>query len=573
MNVSIAGVRPTSLRRLLLLLLLGFPATLGGAGSCSGGKDSGSGVSATFAISPSRQRARVIDDFLINYGPWDDATIQIAQRHQLVVVHPKIGNLTRDVVARIQKGVNPSDPADDVLVLAYVSIGEDLRTKGLSDQQLAQDPRFRGDGTGPRVDPRGHLPQGGPLQGIDPLGAPSPGGSGYASYYLDDNSIDATGRGDGIPDRNAVFGACFVNAGDPAWYSTVDAMTLDGPDNLSGFQEALTLNVGRGLGCDGVFLDTVDTCAPNSFTDPSSPNPSKFEWTAPGFQSFIRRLRTQYPNAVVLQNRGLFFFDPRHPHYQFTTRSLVDVVQFESFRLNSNAPQNIDPLFYADNSNNVAPKLMAEANRPDGFRVVSLGYAADIPGVMSIATLTGGSTLGLPSLLEDIRVTERVNGFRHYFSDSSVQTVNSFVHDHADRSDNEPPVWSSTFNAHDNISPPGPPDPRVGIQSAEAGPGSIIVRWDVALDLNRVKYALYLQTTPFDFTADPRLSGATRIVLEPVVPKNYGTTALGPTIYANQATIGGLARGQLYYAVIRAFDTSPAANEEQNQVVLSATPF
>ncbi len=43
-----------------------------------------------------------------------------------------------------------------------------------------------------------------------------------------------------------------------------------------------------------------------------------------------------------------------------------------------------------DNLYNYAPKLMAEANRPDGFRVLSLGYAEG-PGI-SYETLFGRST-------------------------------------------------------------------------------------------------------------------------------------------------------------------------------------
>ena len=44
-----------------------------------------------------------------------------------------------------------------LLVLAQnklVENVEDLRTALLSDEQVRADPRFRGDGTGPRIDPR-----------------------------------------------------------------------------------------------------------------------------------------------------------------------------------------------------------------------------------------------------------------------------------------------------------------------------------------------------------------------------------------------------------------------------------
>ncbi len=45
------------------------------------------------------------------------------------------------------------------------------------------------------------------------MGAPSPGGTGWASYYLDDNSVyngDTTSNGLGFPDRNGIFAGAYV---------------------------------------------------------------------------------------------------------------------------------------------------------------------------------------------------------------------------------------------------------------------------------------------------------------------------------------------------------------------------
>ena len=156
--------------------------------------------------------------WMANYGLWSADAIAVAQQHQLVVLHPHRQETSRALIAQIQQGVDAGTTSDDVKVICYVSIGEDLRAGGLTDAQLAQDPRFRGDGTGPRVDPRGPNADGKALAGIDPRGAPSNGGAGYASYYLDDDTVDCHGTGDGIPDRNANFGAHFVNAGDPNWF-------------------------------------------------------------------------------------------------------------------------------------------------------------------------------------------------------------------------------------------------------------------------------------------------------------------------------------------------------------------
>ena len=511
-----------------------------------------------------RAAAHNVDHYLANYGPFDDASIAIAQRYQMVIAHTRHPSLTPAQVASIQQGVRADDPVDDVLVLCYVSVGEDLRTSAFDDAAIGFDARFRGDGSGPRVDPRGPHADGASLDGVDPRGQASPGGTGYASFYLDDND------GNGVPDRNPIFGGLFVNAGDPRWFDTLDAMRVDGPDGVAGLREVLSSDYGRGLGCDGVFMDTVDTAAPNSFTNPSSRNPTEFEWTAPGMAEFIRHVRAAYPNKLILQNRGLFFFDPRFPHYEHNPRGAIDFVLYESYRLNSNPHEEWNAFHYPDNRYNVAPKLMAEAGRPDGFKVVSLGYAEGPADRMSRATLLEQSTMGIDSLMEDIRVTQDLAGFRHYITDGDVRLVNEFVRTHSNLEDSEPPRWASTYNDHD-ASPPVEPTARVGIQQAVGGRGQITVRWDVALDKSRVRYRLYVQPQPFDFQADPRLSGATRVELSPTIPAEY-LKGVGPDRFPHEATLSGFPAGETQYLLIRAVDQSPAANEDTNTAVLTAAP-
>ena len=208
---------------------------------------------------------------------------------------------------------------------------------------------------------------------------------------------------------------------------------------------------------------------------------------------------------------------------------------------------------------------MAEANRADGFTVLSLGYAEG-PEI-ELETLNGGSAAGFDSLIEDILENQDRVGFRHYITDGGVAYPNSFVRDWADMDDNEPPVWTSTYN--DNINPfpipPGEPTPRVGIQEVVAGSDEVVVRWDVALDLNRVRYVLYYDASPLDFDD---LSSATRIELEPEIGAGYAQ-GIGPTTYAHQATVDSLARGFTYHFCIRAIDS--AGNEDRNRVVLTAT--
>jgi hypothetical protein len=523
-------------------------------------------------VSPGRALAARANNYVINYGGWDAEKIDFARGHDLVILDPNEGDVDRSLVEAIQGGVDPGDPDSRVIVLCYVSVGEDQRTAKLSDEEMAGDPRFVGDGSGPRIDPRGPDADGESLSGLDPLGLPSNGGDGWASWYLDDVSVEhGGGVGDGVPDRNPLFESYFVNAGDPAWFEELQEMTYDGPDGLTGLREILTTSHGRGLGCDGVFMDTFDTAFPNSWTDAGSRNETKFEWTAPGFSAFVHRLRAEYPDAVILLNRGLFFFNPELPHFAFNPGLDLDFVFFESYRLNSGDSDNPDPYYYPDNRFNVTPKLVGEANRPDGFRVLSLGYAEGPADQMSELTLVGESQLGFESLREDIRVTEQLAGYRHYISNSSVTLVNRFVADHADREDTSPPVWTSTYNDNDRGSPaPMEPTPRVGIQEVVPGPGQLTVRWDVALDLNRVGYALYYQKTPFDFARQGTAS-ATRLVLRHEPGAGY-VRGVGPNVYANQAAVTNLLPGETYYLLIRAFDDSPAAHEDDNQIVLTGVP-
>lgn len=525
----------------------------------------------TLPVDNLRAAARQVNWPLFFYGAWDPSSLAIAKRHDLVVIHPGAGNLTRALVQELQLGADSNDPADDVIVLGYVTVGEDDRVERLTDEQARSDSRFDGDGTGPRVDPRGPTPESGPLGGINPLGNPSPAGTGWASFYLDDNSVALDGVGDGIPDRNTEFGGYFVNAGDPKWFDMVNKMTLDSPDKHAGLEEVLTTSYGRGLGCDGVFLDTLDTAAPNSWTSPADGDYSQYEWTGPGMSAFVARLHATYPDRLVLQNRGNFFLNVTQPQYAYTTRGSIDYFLYESYRLDSSGADGIHPVFYPDSQYNVTPKLMAEAGRPDGFRVLSIGYVEGTGLADAAKTLLGQGNAGFDSLLEDIRVTERVAGFRHYITNAALDLVNSFVRDHSTLTDTDPPVWSSVWNENRDPSSgvAAPPTPRVGIQKVLPGAGQVTVQWDVALDYNQVGYALYYSIQPLNSTSDPKLTKATRAVLIPEVPQAY-VSSFGPDVLPYQDTITGLKSGQVYNLIIRAFDA--VGNEDANTVTLTVTP-
>lgn len=506
------------------------------------------------------------DYYMIYYKAVNDSLIQMARTYPVVILHPFNAQITRQEVQDIQRGVDPQDPSDDVIVIGYISIGEDSRTASLTDEEMKNDALYVDDGTGPAVDPRGPDADGTSLGNINPLGMAT--NRGYAAWYLDDNSWDQDGTGDGLPDRNAYFGGAFVNAGHPKWFDVINEMTF-AKDGFPGLQEILTTETGRGLGFDGVFLDTLDTAAPNSYTDASSDNQGEFEWTAPGFTEFIRKIRQNYAKKLILQNRGLFYYDPRLPQFALSPRSNVDILLFESIRLNSHETEGYSEYFFPDNLYNVTPKLMAEASRPDGFKVFSLGYAAG-PEI-DIETLTGASNLGFDSLVEDIRVTHSV-GMRHYLTDANITNVNDFTKKNASFMDVEVPSWTSVYNANSVWpTPPSAPTPRVGIQKATAQNQSVTVHWDIALDLHPVDYYLYYQTIPFDFSNDTNLTSATKIALTPEIGDQYGSDL--QTTYPYKATLSNLTAWQQYYFVIRAVDTSSNGNEEKNQVVLQTTPY
>lgn len=491
--------------------------------------------------------------YMIYYGVVDDAVIEEANQYDIVILHPKNGELTREKVRKIQAG--------GTYVLAYLSIGEDSRTYGLTPEQMLLDLRFVEEGTGPRVDPRAQGAKN--LDGIDPTGAPSEGGAGFASYYLDDSDHD------GLPDFNPSFRCAYTNMGDPAWYDVLSDMTLDGRDGVAGIREILTEDYGRGLGCDGLFLDTIDTCAPNDTSDQGTSR-TRSEWTAPGASRLIERLKEEYPEKYLMQNRGIFFYNYRFPHFAFSPGKWIDFLMFESYMLDSNAGTLYTEKFFNENKYVYMPRIEAEANRPDGFRVFSLGYAEG-PGEYRLKeTLMGDSDAGLDILLRDIREAEDA-GFSHYITDRDLTMVNHFVADHEEAEDAAPPYWTSVHNLSEAY-PYEAPAPHPGIGEAEPAEGGVIVRWDVAVDKNGVDYTLYYQKAPFDFEKDPDLAAAESLTLVPDVGEGYGYQA-AQEAYPYQMLVEGLDPGETYYFVIRAKDRSPEGNEERNTVTASAVPL
>src|ERR1041385_1022209 len=83
--------------------------------------------------------------YLIYYGNWNSSSVNFVRNtYRLIILHPQTNVRAADI-ATIQRGPdNIAGTADDVVVLAYISIGEDDRPGA----------PLVGDALGPRVDTR-----------------------------------------------------------------------------------------------------------------------------------------------------------------------------------------------------------------------------------------------------------------------------------------------------------------------------------------------------------------------------------------------------------------------------------
>jgi len=472
--------------------------------------------------------------YLIYYGNWTEEQVAFARDHyKMVILHPSVSNITPAQIATIKSGPDRTvDTKDDIPVLAYISIGEDDRPGG----------PFTGDGTGPRVDPRNTDSD--PLTGIAPLGNPSPGGTGFASYYLDDGVLSDPNStaGDGQPDRNRIFGGYYVNAGDPAWLEVLQKMTKSA-NGRAGLNELLTSTEGKGYNCDGLLMDTLDTPAPNSY------GLTQYEWTAPGLRSLLASISAAFPDKIMLGNRGLFFHNPNLKHYKFTLRPYLNLLLFESYYTDGSAPAAPN-IFFEDNRYNFAPKVNAESQRADGFTVLALGY----------------TTPSEPTNLieEDFLESQGKQGWSLYRTnpalDSTPFSTTASVWN-SENPDVSEPVWDST--AATNATPA---TPRIGIQEIEAGNQQVTVRWDVARDqTGPIRYNIYYSDQPdFDFDSANKLAAIT-----PETPENY-LRGSGTGRFPFEFTLTGLTNGITYSFAVRAEDA--LGMEETNTVTLAATP-
>jgi endo-alpha-1,4-polygalactosaminidase (GH114 family) len=464
--------------------------------------------------------------YLIYYGNWNSGMVNYARtNYHLVIIHPA-SNITSNDVATIKRGKdNIAGTTDDVVVLAYLSIGEDDRAGA----------PFVGDKMGPRVDPRASDSD--PLSEVtNALGLPSAGGTNYASYYLNGQANQT-----GIPDEDSAYGSYYVNAGAPAWWNVLQTMAK-ATNGQSGLQEILSTDYGNALNCDGVFLDTVDTAAPDTWGTP-------YEWTSPGMQGLIERIHTNYPSKLLIPNRGLFYFDPNLKTYPYNIRPYVDMVMFESYY--SDSSTNDVSLSFPDNKYDFAPKLNAEAGRPDGFNIFVVDYDHTPPQTAAVVN-------------QDYVECMAIQGWPLYRTNPDLDealNTNSAAW-LAANVDDQPPVWDSTAAQGAT-----PPTPRVGVQEVTATNGTATISWDVAHDqTGPVCYNIYYSPGgTVDFAT------ATEIPqVAPGIPANYNyPTGTGPGIYPYCYTVTGLQTNATYAFAVHAEDSCSPPHEDTNEVSIT----
>ena len=217
-------------------------------------------------------------DYAICYGAWTPEMVQRAHQYDLVVVHPgdDFANLTPQLVSQLKNGKDgQAGTADDVMVLGYVTIGED-------DQVPAGPPR----------------PGAGPTAYINKTWRQEK--QNYPTRYLDqqayvfekngerrygENGKPLTTAGqDGVPDENGVWGSYYVDAGDAQWQSTVLA-------KMGRLQNELHV--------DGFFLDTLDTASPWG----------NYSFSQGHMAGLLKAIRKAYPDRFILANRGMFLLE------------------------------------------------------------------------------------------------------------------------------------------------------------------------------------------------------------------------------------------------------------------------
>lgn len=220
---------------------------------------------------------------------------------------PKIPELSKFPLAIIEPGqYTPAQIAQikkaGVIVIGYLSVGEILETSRAK-----------------------------PVAG----GRNAPKRLAIEPYYLDRD-------GDGQPDRNGSWNSLYVDARAAAWQKRV--------------LEELAPKVLAQKGCDGLFLDTIDTV-------------DVYPETRPGMIELIKKLRAAFPKAPIIANRGFEILEGIVPH--------IDALLFEAFTTRYSPESNRSVLHPASDLEWVDGIVgrIKQAGGNDPIQILVLDYA------------------------------------------------------------------------------------------------------------------------------------------------------------------------------------------------------
>jgi hypothetical protein len=474
--------------------------------------------------------------YLIYYGgDFSQQNIEIMKTFDVVVLHPSSNGVTPRVIKALKDaGVS--------YVLGYISIGEDAPRSGeLPITHLGKGPIYKDETTQEIVYQN----------------------QGIASFYMDSvyNHIDARYEHDTVADTNGTFGGYFIYPNSD-WHWVLNEMRIGGNPQvftqrqyiaglkqISGQRDLNDLDSKfANFGFDGFFLDTIDTAGPYTAE-------GWYPWVAEAMQKTIKFISDTYPNKTILANRGSFYYQAglHNSTYNvspidYSIRPYINAMLFESYMLDSDASHTGVSPFFLDNNENVAPKLMSEANRPDGFTITNMDYM-----------------MGRPSTLYDQLFTTVVkeNGWLTYLSLTGfIDTVDldfpQKLNDQNLMEDINPPEWMHTGAfASENK------EARVGVQQLKRGniAGELTVLWDSAKDQSwPIQYNISIATHE-DFSDQIKHP---HVAFE----KNPAWNNNPAKEVANQYTLTGLSES-IYYVRVTAEDSSVNHLEDENTATLS----
>lgn len=355
-------------------------------------------------------------DYTVYFSAWDAKLVRMAEKYDMVILHPGAGSalITADQVADIKDGLdNVLGTEDDVIVIGYISVGEDY------GQPNPLTPGFN--------DPRTNL--GSMNDGRGPLwydwktGQRHYENKGQPSFYLDMYRYAYNDRGmrygaagqDDFPDQNTEWGGLYVDPGNTDWWQFLRSCTYE-TYGAAGFDYIM-----KTLKMDGVFLDTVGVSAPWSYWDPPSYLGDYF-WVRDGALDLMANIALWYPGAYIIPNRPMHFCYPEFAAKRYDDfRTVVNGIYWESYSADME-------FWWRGNNGRIFEKVViAGQDNHDGrgFTTIILDYFA----VMIQAVETGEYELSpwYERTSDQARRTEPLNYITHVSPSRSLAEVDDYM--------------------------------------------------------------------------------------------------------------------------------------------------